>query len=76
MWKTLERCVQHISLMNTLAFHIDYPGSVLEKKLTGGGGGGSAYFFGSEIFDILTFWGLENLSYFFGSEDVSLIFWG
>ena len=38
--------------------------------------GGSAYFFGSEIFDILIFLGLENLSYFFESEDFSLIFLG
>ena len=37
------------------------PGSVLEKKLTGG----SAYFFGSEIFDILIFLGLEKSLLFF-----------
>ena len=53
-----------------------YSGSVLEKELTGGGGGGSAYSFGSENFDILIVLGLENLSYFLGSEDFSLIFWG
>ena len=38
--------------------------------------GGSAYFFGSEIFEILIFLGLENLSYFLGSNDFSLIFFG
>ena len=38
--------------------------------------GGSAYFFGSEIFEILIFLGLENLSYFLGSNDFSLIFLG
>ena len=48
------------------------PGSVLEKKLTGELG----LFFGSEIFDIFIFWGLENLSYLFGSENFSLIFFG
>ena len=44
----------------------------LKEKLTRGLG----LFFGSEIFDILIFLGLENLSYFFGSEDFSLIFLG
>ena len=48
------------------------PGSVLEKKLTGG----SAYFFGSEIFYILIFWGLENLSYFLGLKIFHLFFGG
>ena len=48
------------------------PGSVLQKKLTGG----SAYFFGSEIFDILIFLGLENLSYFLGLKIFHLFFWG
>ena len=41
-----------------VAITICNPGSVLEKKLTGG----SAYFFGSEIFDILIFWVWKNLS--------------
>ena len=50
-----------------------HPGNVLEKKLTGGLG----LFFGSEIFDILIFfWVWKNLTYFFGSEDFSLIFFG
>ena len=45
-----------------LFFHMkEHPGSVLEKKLTGG----SAYFFGSEIFDILIFLGLEKSLLFF-----------
>ena len=48
------------------------PGSVLEKNRQGG----SAYFFGSEILIFLFFWVWKNLSYFFGSEDFSLIFLG
>ena len=47
-------------------------GVYLKKKLTGGLG----LFLGSEIFDILIFWVWKNLSYFFGSEDFSLIFLG
>ena len=44
----------------------------MKKKLTGGLG----LFFGSEIFDILIFLGLEKSLLFFGSEDISLIFFG
>ena len=33
-------------------------------------------FWGSEIFDFLVFWGLEKLSYFFGSEGFLFIFGG
>ena len=55
------------SIVFVLAF---CPGSVLEKKLTGGLG----LFFGSEIFDILIFLGLENLSYFLGLKIFHLFF--
>ena len=49
------------------------PGSVLEKKLTGG----SVNFFGSEIFDILIFLGLEkSLSLFLGLKIFHLFFGG
>ena len=48
------------------------PGSVLENKLTGG----SAYFFGLKFLIFLFFWVWKNLSYFFGSEDFLLIFFG
>ena len=44
----------------------------LKKNLTGGLG----LFFGSEIFDILIFLGLEKSLLFFGSEDFSRIFLG
>ena len=44
-----------------LHFTVSGPGSVLEKKLTGGLG----LFFGSEIFDILIFLGLEKSLLFF-----------
>ena len=59
-------------LTASLSMSILSPGSVLEKKLTGGLG----IFFGSEIFDILIFLGLEKSLLFFGSEDFSLVFWG
>ena len=57
------------------------PGSVLEKKLTGGLG----LFFGSEIFDILIFLGLEKsliflclkiFHLFFGGNNFDTIFLG
>ena len=38
--------------------------------------GARLIFYGSEIFYVLIFLGLENLSYFFESEDFSLIFLG
>ena len=56
--------------INSSIYYI--PGSVLEKQLTGGLG----LFFGSEIFDILIFLGLENPSYFSECEAFSLIFLG
>ena len=48
------------------------PGSVLEKELTGGLG----LFFGSEIFDILIFLGLEKSLIFLGLKTFHLFFWG